>query len=190
MVPNIAIFASGTGSNAAHIIDTLHSKRVNVVRLYCNNPEAGVIKKCELRNVPVCVISKEDWNAKESSQWFNQLMQDGVSLIVLAGFLKKIPAFLIQHYPNKIINLHPALLPKFGGKGMYGLNVHRAVLQANEESTGISFHFVNEHYDEGAIIAQFEMYVAPSNTPEHLAERIHQLEHRHFPDVILSVLNL
>lgn len=186
---SIVLFASGNGSNAAKIIDELHPDEAIVKRIYCNNADAGVVEKAKIRGIDICVFNKSDWQLKEQSHWFAQLQADAPDLIVLAGFLWKIPVFMISAFENSIINLHPSLLPKYGGKGMYGLHVHEAVLKAKEETTGITFHFVNSQYDEGGIIAQFEIYVAPSKTPEHLAQRIHKLEHEYFSKVILSLIN-
>lgn len=184
----IVIFASGSGSNAENIIATLSPQSVKITRIYCNNPNAGIIARAERLEVPVCLIPKSEWNEAGEFEWQQQLRQDSPDLIVLAGFLWKIPPFLIEEFPDTIINLHPALLPKFGGKGMYGLRVHAAVLDQNEFVTGISIHYVNAQYDEGALIFQAQIPVAPSQKAEDLAERIHELEHTHFPNVILKLL--
>ncbi len=184
----IVIFASGSGTNAENIIKNLHGKSVHVARIYCNNPNAGVIERATNLDIPVCMISKEEWKEEIQASWKSQLQADAPDLIVLAGFLWKIPSYLIQLFPNTIINLHPALLPKFGGKGMYGMHVHEAVLNQKEVVTGITIHRVNEEYDEGAILFQAEIPVDPSETPEQLAHRIHELEHEHFPNVILQIL--
>jgi phosphoribosylglycinamide formyltransferase-1 len=185
---HIVIFASGSGSNAEVIINNLHGSSLIVDRIYCNNPKAGVIERAERHQIPVCLISKEDWINQNESNWYETLQNDRPDLIVLAGFLWKIPAFLIEYFPKKIINLHPSLLPKYGGKGMYGMNVHQAVLDNNEITTGITIHFVNSEYDEGGIIFQAEMYVSPSKTADSIAQRIHVLEHEHFSKVIMSLL--
>jgi phosphoribosylglycinamide formyltransferase 1 len=175
---SVIIFASGSGTNAENIIQCLHQKRLLVTRIYCNNSQAGIIEKAERLHIPICMISKADWKERNDS-----------NLIVLAGFLWKIPEYLINQFPDKIINLHPSLLPKYGGKGMYGLNVHKAVIENKELTTGITIHWVNAEYDEGGILFQAEMYVSPSKTPEDLAERIHKLEQAHFQDVIRQVLH-
>jgi phosphoribosylglycinamide formyltransferase-1 len=185
---SIVIFASGSGSNAENIIATLSPQSLQVTRIYCNNPNAGIIARAERLNVPVCLIPKSEWSEAGDFEWQQQLRQDAPDLIVLAGFLWKIPPFLIEEFPDKIINLHPALLPKFGGKGMYGQRVHEAVLDQNELNTGISIHYVNAQYDEGALIFQAQIPVAPSQNAEDLAKRIHELEHTHFPNVLLELL--
>ncbi len=184
----IVIFASGSGTNAENIITKIHGNRVHVARIYCNNPKAGVIERASRLGIPVCMISKEEWKEEAPAFWKTQLQEDAPDLIVLAGFLWKIPSYLIQIFPDKIINLHPALLPKFGGKGMYGMHVHEAVLNQKETRTGITIHWVNEEYDEGAILFQAEIPVNLSESPEQLASRIHELEHTHFPNVILHTL--
>ena len=186
---SVVIFASGSGTNAENIIQCLHQKRLLVTRIYCNNSQAGIIEKAERLHIPICMISKADWKERNDSNWHVQLTNDNPDLIVLAGFLWKIPEYLINQFPDKIINLHPSLLPKYGGKGMYGLNVHKAVIENKELTTGITIHWVNAEYDEGGILFQAEMYVSPSKNPEDLAERIHKLEHAHFPDVIRQVLH-
>ena len=185
---SIVIFASGSGSNAENIIATLSPQSLQVTRIYCNNPNAGIIARAERLKVPVCMIPKSDWSESGDFEWQQQLRKDAPDLIVLAGFLWKIPSFLIEEFPDKIINLHPALLPKFGGKGMYGQRVHEAVLDQNELNTGISIHYVNAQYDEGALIFQAQIPVAPSQNAEDLAKRIHELEHTHFPNVLLELL--
>lgn len=185
---SIVIFASGSGSNAENIFATLSPQSVKVTRIYCNNPNAGIIARAERLEVPVCMIVKSEWNEAGEFEWQQQLRQDSPDLIVLAGFLWKIPPHLIEEFPHKIINLHPALLPKFGGKGMYGLRVHEAVIAQNESITGISIHYVNAQYDEGGLIFQAEIPVGPSQNAEDLAKRIHELEHTHFPNVILQLL--
>ena len=185
---SIVIFASGSGSNAENIITTLSPQSLQVTRIYCNNPNAGIIARAERLKVPVCMIPKSDWSESGDFEWQQQLRKDAPDLIVLAGFLWKIPSFLIEEFPDKIINLHPALLPKFGGKGMYGQRVHEAVLDQNELNTGISIHYVNAQYDEGALIFQAQIPVAPSQNAEDLAKRIHELEHTHFPNVLLELL--
>lgn len=185
---SIVIFASGSGSNAENIIATLSPQSLRVTRIYCNNPKAGILARAERLGIPVCMIPKSEWSESGKFEWQQQLRHDAPDLIVLAGFLWKIPPFLVEEFPNKIINLHPALLPKYGGKGMYGLRVHEAVLEQNELITGISFHYVNAHYDEGTLIFQAEIPVAPSQNAEDLAKRIHELEHIHFPNVLLNLL--
>lgn len=186
---HIVLFASGSGTNAQNIIEQLHNKRLIVQRIYCNNRKAGIVERAEKLNIPICFISKENWSEKNNSDWQIQIREDNPDLLVLAGFLWKIPEHLIQEFPKRIINLHPSLLPKYGGRGMYGMNVHNAVMENNELTTGITIHYVNAEYDKGGILFQTEIYVAPSKTAEGLADRIHKLEYIHFPKVILQILN-
>jgi formyltetrahydrofolate-dependent phosphoribosylglycinamide formyltransferase len=183
----IAIFASGAGSNAQAILRHLEGNNaIKVGLIVCNKPGAGVIDIAGAAGVPVLLIEKEEFFRGES--YVPQLKQEGIDFIVLAGFLWKIPQALIQAFPRKIVNLHPALLPKYGGKGMYGLNVHAAVIQNGEQESGITIHWVDEHYDSGDIIFQATCPVLPGDTPEELAGRIHRLEHTHFPVVITQIL--
>jgi len=183
----IVIFASGSGSNAEKIILHFNKKnQVNVVGVLTNNPNAKVLDKAKNHAIPSIVFSKEDLENGNVLEKINQLQPD---LIVLAGFLLKFPEDIIQQYPNKIINIHPALLPKYGGKGMYGKHVHQAVLDNNEKETGITIHYVNEHYDEGAIIFQKEINIENCKTAEEIAAKIQELEHQHFPEVIHRLLD-
>ena len=183
----IVIFASGSGSNAEKIILHFNKKNlVNVVGAFTNNPDAKVINKAKKNNVPTFVFSKEELNSGKVTAMINQIQPD---LIVLAGFLLKFPDDIINQYPNKIINIHPALLPKYGGKGMYGKHVHQAVLDNNDKETGITIHYVNEHYDEGGIIFQKEINIENCKTPEEIADKIQELEHKHFPEIIERLLD-
>lgn len=185
----IAIFASGAGSNAAKIIDYFRtSQTTGVTLIVCNKPGAGVIAIAEKENIPLLLIDKEQFFRGDG--YVPLLKSKNIDFIVLAGFLWKIPSTIIAAYPNSIINIHPALLPKYGGKGMYGLNVHAAVLQSGDNESGITIHYVDEHYDNGDIIFQERCAVTPSDTPELLAEKIHKLEHQHFPRVIEQVVSL
>ena len=183
----IAIFASGAGSNAQKIIQ--HFKNhptIQVGLIVCNKPNAGVLKIAENENIPTLLIDKDRFF--KSDAYVADLKALQINFIVLAGFLWKIPQALIQAYPNQIINIHPALLPKYGGKGMYGMNVHQAVIDAKEIESGITIHYVNQHYDEGKIIFQASCNVETNDTAESLAQKIHQLEHQHFPIVIENLL--
>lgn len=183
----IVIFASGSGSNAEKIILHFNKKSLaNVAAVFTNNPDAKVLLKAKKHQVPTVVFNREELNSGRVAQDVNQIQPD---LIVLAGFLWKFPDDIIQQYPNKIINIHPALLPQYGGKGMYGMKVHQAVLANNEKESGITIHYVNEHYDEGGIIFQKAVAVADCKTGEEIAEKIQQLEHRYFPDVIEKLLS-
>ncbi len=185
----IAIFASGTGSNAARIIEYFKNHdTTGVTLLACNNASAGVLQIAARENIPTLLIEKEQFFRGDGYVPF--LKSKNIDFIVLAGFLWKIPSTILSAYPNCIINIHPALLPNYGGKGMYGLNVHSAVLNAGDKISGITIHYVDEHYDNGDIIFQDKVEVLPSDTPESLAEKIHKLEHEHFPRVIDQVVSL
>ncbi len=184
----IAIFASGSGTNAENIIKHFqNTENVTVSKVYCNKKDAGVFDRCKRLNVP-CV-----WFSKEAFLHSSRVLHDvqlHADFIVLAGFLWKIPTNFIDAFPKKMVNIHPALLPKYGGKGMYGMHVHRAVKENNESETGITIHYVNEHYDEGAIIFQAKTAVDPTDSPEDIANKIHTLEYKHFPEVIEKTILL
>lgn len=182
----IAIFASGAGSNAQKIIDHFRdSQSVKVALIVCNNPGAGVLQIAEKESIPSLLIEKE--RLRKGDAYLPEL--GSIDYLILAGFLWKIPQKLIDAYPRKIINIHPALLPKYGGKGMYGGFVHKAVIDAGETESGITIHYVDEHYDNGDTIFQTKCAVAPDDTPEALAEKIHVLEHRYFPQVIEKIIS-
>lgn len=184
---NIAIFASGSGSNAQKIIEYfIDHEFINVALVACNVPSAGVISRAENFKVPVLLIDKARF--LNGSSYLPQLLQANIHFIVLAGFLLKIPEELINHYRGKIVNIHPALLPKFGGKGMYGSRVHQAVINAGEQQSGITIHNVDEHYDNGDSILQVTCPVLPNDTPEALAQRIHLLEHEYYPKTIEKLI--
>ena len=183
----IAIFASGSGSNAENIITFFRAKKTAMVtKVFCNNPKAKVFERCKRLQVDAVLFTKEEF--LKSDTILNQLKEDA-DFIVLAGFLLKIPENIITAFPNKIINIHPALLPKYGGKGMYGMHVHNAVKENKESETGITIHFVNEQYDEGAIIFQEKTKLENSDTPEDIAQKIHKLEYKYFPKIIDNVIN-
>jgi formyltetrahydrofolate-dependent phosphoribosylglycinamide formyltransferase len=179
----IAIFASGAGSNAAKIIERLQNHPVATVALIvCNKPGAGVISIAENAGIPVLLIEKERFFRGDA--YLPALKELHIQWIVLAGFLWKVPASLVSAFPGHIINIHPALLPKYGGKGMYGQHVHAAVIAAGEKESGITIHYVNEHFDDGPPIFQAKCPVTPDDSPDSLAEKIHQLEHRYFPEIV------
>ena len=185
---NIAIFASGSGTNAQKIMEHFASNSEVKVRLVLvNNPEAGVIQRAAKFDVPVRVFNRAEFS--KSDVIVAVLKENNIDLVVLAGFLWLVPQNMVSAFPNAIINIHPALLPNYGGKGMYGDNVHKAVVASGDTESGITIHYVNEHYDDGAIIAQFKCGVSPTDTPDSLASNIHKLEHQHFPTVIENVLN-
>lgn len=184
----IVIFASGSGTNAEAIMQ--HTKgfpTIEVALVVCNKPGAGVLERAERFGVPTILIEREGFY--KTPALLDSLKEVEADLIVLAGFLWMIPPYLINAYPTQIINIHPALLPAYGGKGMYGMNVHKAVIAAEEVETGITIHYVNEVYDDGEILFQATCPVYRDDTPELVAGRIHQLEHKHFPKVITDLLN-
>ncbi|MFP9112956.1 phosphoribosylglycinamide formyltransferase [Flavobacterium sp. RHBU_3] len=183
---NIVIFASGGGSNAEKIIEYFANSPVaRVVLVLSNRPGAGVLFKAESHHVPTLTFTKEEL---ENGWVLRHLQAFNPHIIVLAGFLQKFPADIIAAYPHKVINIHPALLPKYGGKGMYGIHVHRAVLENNEPESGITIHYVDENYDEGNIIFQQSIALADCATPEEVAAKVLALEHEHFPKVIEKLL--
>jgi len=184
---NIAVFASGTGTNAANIIEYFSDKQTaNVALIVSNNSNAGVLKIAEANNIRSLIIQKEKFFKGDA--YIPELKNASINFIVLAGFLWMIPSLIINEYRNRIINIHPALLPKFGGKGMYGNAVHEAVLSAKEKQSGITIHFVDEFYDNGKTIFQTTCPVYENDTTETLAKRIHELEYKYFPQVIEELI--
>ena len=188
LMTRIAIFASGSGSNAENIFNYFKANNsVEIALILTNNPKAFVIERAKNIAVKSHIFSKSDFTNTNSV--LNVLEENKIDLVVLAGFLLKIPENLIQAYPNKIVNIHPALLPKYGGKGMYGNNVHKAVVEANETESGVTIHFVNENYDEGKIIHQAKCSVLENDTYQDVAAKVHELEYEHFPkalDILLK----
>ena len=188
---NIAVFASGEGTNAENLFrhfSTGTSVKIKVV--VTNNENAGIIKRAEAYKKNIQIISKTALY-NYTGQIVDFLQTEKVDLIVLAGFLLKIPEALIHAFPNRIVNIHPALLPKFGGKGMYGMHVHKAVIEAGEKESGITVHYVNEEYDKGEHILQAKCLIEENETPESLAEKIHELEYTYFPKAVeLAIKNL
>jgi phosphoribosylglycinamide formyltransferase-1 len=191
----IAIFASGAGSNAGKIIEYLladipedQNHRIKVSLVVCNKPGAGVLQIAESHRIPTLLIDKEKFF--RGNAYVDELKAAGIDFIVLAGFLWKIPATLIKAFPKKIINIHPALLPKYGGKGMYGHFVHEAVIANKEKESGITIHYVDELYDHGQIVLQAFCPLDENETPETLAKKIHQLEHRYFPPAVALLATL
>lgn len=181
---NIAIFASGSGTNAEAIMEHFAaSTTARVALLLSNRADAFALKRAERFGVPTAVFSREEFRDPEGVV-ARLLKEHHIEFIVLAGFLWLVPDYLTARYAGRIVNIHPALLPKFGGKGMYGHHVHEAVLAAGETQSGITIHLVNERYDSGDILFQATVPVSPDDTPDSLAEKIHTLEHRHFPTVI------
>ncbi|MFT3979078.1 MAG: phosphoribosylglycinamide formyltransferase [Ferruginibacter sp.] len=183
----LAIFASGAGSNAQKIIEHFsNDSSVEVSLVVCNKPEAGVLHIANTHHIETLLIERERFFKGDA--YIHELQQRDIDYIILAGFLWKIPAALVKAWPSRIINIHPALLPKYGGKGMYGHHVHDAVIAAGEKESGITIHYVDEIYDNGKTIFQATCTVEAGDTPASLAQKIHQLEHRHFPEVIASLL--
>ena len=185
---SIIIFASGTGSNAEAIIRYFNNNSsINIEAVFSNNAHAEVLEKAQKMGVNRFVFNNNQLT--NSSDVLKQLLQLSPSLVVLAGFLKKIPQNIIEAFPNKIINIHPALLPKYGGKGMYGQYIHRAVVQNQESESGISIHYVNKNYDEGGLIFQAKCSLSENETPESLSKKVRVLEHTHYPLIIEKILN-
>ncbi len=183
----IAIFASGSGSNAENIVRYFSGNdEIEIALILSNKKEAFVHERAKNLGVPSYTFSKTEFD--EAELILETLQQYNIDFIVLAGYLLKVSAPLLKAFPNRIINIHPALLPKYGGKGMYGDRVHRAVMEAGEKESGISIHYVNEHYDEGDIIFQASCEVLPGDTPGDIAQRVHQLEYKHFPEVIEKIV--
>ncbi len=183
---HIVLFASGSGSNAQQIMAYFKDHpQVKVVALFSNKPDAYALKRAEASDIPAFSFTREEY---QNGVLLNQVQSFKPDLLVLAGFLWLIPLDFLQAFPNKIINIHPALLPKYGGKGMHGLHVHQAVIEAQEKESGITIHYVNEHYDQGASIYQHTCPVNPTDTPEQLAARVLELEHAYLPKVIEELL--
>ena len=189
----IAVFASGAGSNAAKIIEASlpgkaeGNRSFEVSLIVCNKPGAGVLKIAEQNNIPSLLIDKEKFF--RGNGYVDEFKEAGIDFIILAGFLWKLPSALIKAYPRKIINIHPALLPNYGGKGMYGQFVHEAVIANKEKESGITIHYVDELYDHGDIIFQARCTVMEDDTPDSLALRIHMLEHKHYPEIVKKVVS-
>ncbi len=182
----IIILASGGGSNAAKILEHFQNHaKAEVVMIGSNRKEAGVQEHAHAHQVPMFFFKREELNEGKVLDFIQKMEAD---LIVLAGFLLKIPEALVSAYPNAILNIHPALLPKYGGKGMYGMNVHRAVKEAGEKESGITIHYVNQHYDEGQILFQAKTPIAEEDTAEIIAKKVLALEHLHFARIIESIL--
>lgn len=184
----IIIFASGSGTNAENLIKFFHNRdNASVIQVLTNNPHAKVIDRCN--KLKTSCLSFNRTAFYKTTHVLDILKNSNPDIIVLAGFLWKFPEVILNAFPNKVINVHPALLPKYGGKGMYGMHVHNAVVANNETETGITIHYVNEHYDEGAIIFQAKCEVNPLDSAEDVAAKIHELEMEHFPKVVEKLLN-
>ena len=186
-IPRIAVFASGSGSNAQRIAEYFSDKGVlEIAAIYCNNPDAFVLERAKLLGIPSVLFNRDTFY--HSDAILANLKNREVDWIILAGFLWLIPTNILAAFPGRIINIHPALLPAYGGKGMYGMKVHQAVIAAGDAESGITIHHVNEHYDEGDIIFQARCTIATDDTPELLASKIHELEYEHFPRVIQDLV--
>ncbi|MDR0419840.1 MAG: phosphoribosylglycinamide formyltransferase [Prevotellaceae bacterium] len=186
-IKNIAIFASGNGSNAENIIKYFENTATGKVKtVLCNVPNAYVLTRANALGVHSAVFSRDEFY--NSDKIINILQHKQIDFIVLAGFLWLIPESIIKFYSNKIVNIHPALLPNYGGRGMYGNNVHKAVIADKNKESGITVHYVNEKYDDGSIIFQAKCEISETDTPETLAQKIHALEYRYFPEIIESLL--
>ena len=184
-IKKIALFASGSGTNAQNIIEYFsENEKVKVDSVWSNKANAYVLQRAVNFKIETFVFGREEFI--NSNYVVEKLMERGVDLIVLAGFLWLVPSNLIQNF--RIINIHPALLPKYGGKGMYGMKVHKAVVENKDVESGISIHFVNDKYDEGELIFQAKCPVLPTDSPEDVANKVHELEYKHFPEVIEKVL--
>ncbi len=184
---NIAVFASGEGTNAQELIDHFNKGSLaRVALIVTNNPIANGIGRAKNAQIPVLLVDKK--NFSEPVFFLKELQKFEIDLIVLAGFLWLVPAYLTSAFTGKIVNIHPSLLPKYGGKGMYGGNVHKAVIDSNEKESGITIHYVNEHFDEGEIILQARCEVSKNDTPETLAIKIHKLEHEYLPKTIEALI--
>ncbi|MDY0199740.1 MAG: phosphoribosylglycinamide formyltransferase [Bacteroidales bacterium] len=183
---NLAVFASGSGSNAENLYNHfLGSKSVKIDLILSENPNAFVLERAKKLKIDQWVFTLDQLR---SGAVGDELKSRSIDFIVLAGFLKRIPDSLISMFPQRIVNIHPALLPKYGGKGMYGMHVHRSVIAAKEFESGITIHYVNERYDEGHIIFQAKCTVDKNDTAEDLAEKIHDLEYRYFPQIVEKVV--
>lgn len=179
----LAIFASGTGTNAENIIEYFEGHdKIEVALIISNRAKAGVIDIGPKHDIPVYIVDKEKLETTDKA--LKILEGNKIDFIILAGFLLKVPDYILQAYPDKIINIHPALLPDFGGKGMYGKYVHEAVINAGKKESGITIHLVNENYDEGKILHQVSLEIGEGETAESLAQRVQTLEHEHFPKII------
>lgn len=184
---SIVFFASGSGSNVENIVTYFREKGADVeFNILCNNPNAGVLERAKRLGVSIALFDRAAF--RESDEVLDKIKAWQPDLIVLAGFLWLMPENIVKAFPGKIINIHPALLPKFGGKGMYGMKVHSAVVEGKEKETGITIHYVNEHYDEGKVILQEFCSIDEFDTPESVAKKVHELEYEHFPKVVEKLL--
>ncbi len=182
----IAVFVSGSGSNAENIANYFQQKEVELALIVSNNPKAYALERAKKLSIKSITIDRAEFY--ETNKIVEILQKHEIDLLILAGFLWLVPPRLISAFPNKIINIHPALLPQYGGKGMYGMHVHRAVVKNKETETGITIHWVNEKYDDGAILFQAKCSLTGTDTPEDIAHKIHKLEFEHYPKIIETIL--
>jgi phosphoribosylglycinamide formyltransferase 1 len=185
----IAVFASGNGSNAQRLAEYFaKTDHATVAAIYCNNPKAYVIQRAESLNIPLVLFNREQL-CNDDNIVLNDLKNRNIHLIVLAGFLWLMPQSIIKAFHGRIINIHPALLPLYGGKGMYGSKVHESVIASGDKQSGITIHLVDEVYDNGEVLFQAICPVTPDDTPDSLAQKIHELEYKYFPEVINEYLS-
>ena len=182
----IALFASGSGTNVENIANFFNGKTTaKPVCVLCNKPEAFVLERAKRLGLDSMTFNRADFN--DGKKIMEYLRQHDIDMIVLAGFLWLVPQYLIDAYPSRIVNIHPALLPKFGGKGMYGMHVHEAVKQSGETETGITIHLIDGNYDKGNTVFQAKVAIDPSDTPDDIANKVHALEYKHYPEVIEEI---
>ena len=187
MPKKLAIFASGSGSNAENICNYFaDSSDIEVVLICTNKRDSFIVNRANKLNIPVYIFTKYELN--NFTDLHKKLQSIDVDFVILAGFLLKLPTIMVDNYPNRIINIHPSLLPKYGGKGMYGNNIHKAVIENKETESGVSIHFVNQNYDEGEIILQEKCVISSNETVETLIQKIHKLEHNYFPVAIDKIV--
>ncbi len=187
MVKHIAVFASGNGTNAQNLINYFEkSDNIKISLILSNKSDAYVLERAKKCGIPIIAFTSDD--LYNSCDIINKLTEYQIDFIVLAGFILLIPKNIIEKYKNKIVNIHPALLPKYGGKGMYGMKVHESVIENKENESGITIHYVNEKYDEGSIIFRARCKVEKNDSPETLAEKVHKLEYKHFPEVVEKLI--
>lgn len=184
---NIAVFASGTGSNARNIIlHFAHSELARVALVVSNNADAGVLGIAEEHHIPAHIVGRKEF--REPALFLPVLEEKKIDFIVLAGFLWLIPPYLVKAYHQRMVNIHPSLLPKYGGKGMHGMHVHEAVFKAGDTESGVTIHYVNDHYDEGQVIFQKKVELAPGDNPQRIAAKVLAAEHEYFPKVVEECL--
>jgi len=187
-IQSVALFASGSGSNAVNLIRYFEgNEEIRIALLVCNKADAPVVEKVKALGIEVLISGNQSF--EEGLELTAELQEQGIDWIILAGFLRKLPVALIRAYEDHIINIHPALLPKFGGKGMYGMHVHKAVIEAKETESGITIHLVNEEFDKGRTLEQYRVSLDETDSPETVAQKVQELEHRYFPYIAERTIN-